>query len=90
VIAITPNYFWGFAALLAPLFMFWILNYVTGVPPLEAQMARSRGEAWRAYQLRTAAFSRFRPKPERHHDAPECRRCRSFSKYAWPAGVCAA
>lgn len=60
VIAIAPGtaypYPWGFAALLAPLFMFWILNYVTGVPPLEAQMARSRGEAWRAYKLRTSRF----------------------------------
>ena len=56
VIAIAPGYPWGFAALLAPLFMFVILNYVTGVPPLEEQMARSRGEAWRSYQARTSRF----------------------------------
>lgn len=66
VIAIAPNdvsaHPWGFAALLAPIFMFWILNYVTGVPPLEAQMARSRGEAWRAYQLRTSRFFPLPPK----------------------------
>ena len=62
VIAIAPSYPWGLAALLAPLFMFWILNYVTGVPPLEEQMAKSRGEAWRAYQSRT---SRFFPLPPR-------------------------
>jgi steroid 5-alpha reductase family enzyme len=62
VIAIAADYPLGLAALLAPLFMFWILNYVTGVPPLEEQMARSRGDAWVAYQSRT---SRFFPLPPR-------------------------
>jgi steroid 5-alpha reductase family enzyme len=64
VIAITPGHPWGFAALVVPLFMYWILNYVTGVPPLEEQMARSRGEAWRAYQARTSRFFLLPPKPE--------------------------
>jgi steroid 5-alpha reductase family enzyme len=62
VIAIAPGYPWGFAALAAPIFMFWILNYVTGVPPLEAQMERSRGAAWRAYQARTSRFFPLPPK----------------------------
>jgi steroid 5-alpha reductase family enzyme len=62
VIAIAPGSLVGVAALLAPLFMFWILNYVTGVPPLEEQMARSRGDAWRAYQLRTSRFFPFPPR----------------------------
>jgi steroid 5-alpha reductase family enzyme len=62
VIAIAPGYPLGVAALLAPLFMFWILNYVTGVPPLEAQMARSRGDAWHAYQSRTSRFFPLPPK----------------------------
>ncbi len=56
VIALTPGYPWFFAALLAPVFMYWILVYVTGIPPLEAQMQRSRGEAYRAYQARTSKF----------------------------------
>jgi steroid 5-alpha reductase family enzyme len=56
VIAISPDYPWGFASLLAPLFMFWILVYVTGIPPLEQQMLRSRGERYRAYQARTSMF----------------------------------
>ena len=30
------SYPWGFAALLGPVFMYWILVYVTGIPPLEA------------------------------------------------------
>jgi steroid 5-alpha reductase family enzyme len=50
------NYPWGFATLLAPLFMYWILVYVTGIPPLEAQMLRSRGDRYRDYQSRTSAF----------------------------------
>jgi steroid 5-alpha reductase family enzyme len=62
VIAIAPGYPFGLAALLAPLFMFYILNYATGVPPLETQMARSRGEAWRAYAARTSRFFPLPPK----------------------------
>ena len=49
-------YLWGWATLLAPIFMYWILVHVTGIPPLEAQMLRSRGERYRAYQSRTSAF----------------------------------
>ncbi|HEY8332842.1 MAG TPA: DUF1295 domain-containing protein [Tardiphaga sp.] len=56
VIALSFDYPWGLVTLLAPLFMFWILRYVTGVPPLEDQMIRSRGDAYRAYQARTSAF----------------------------------
>ena len=36
--------------------MYWILVHVTGIPPLEAQMLRSRGERYRDYQSRTSAF----------------------------------
>jgi len=56
VIAISASYGWGWAALLAPGFMYWILVHVTGIPPLEAQMLRSRGERYRDYQARTSAF----------------------------------
>ena len=60
VIAISPgdplSYPWGFAALLAPLFMYWILVHVTGIPPLEAQMLRSRGARYADYQARTSPF----------------------------------
>jgi steroid 5-alpha reductase family enzyme len=60
VIAISTDYAikypWGWAALLAPVFMYWILVHVTGIPPLEAQMLRSRGERYRAYQSRASAF----------------------------------
>jgi len=56
VIALSPNYAWGLATLLAPVFMCWILVYVTGIPPLEAQMLRSRGDRYRDYQSRTSRF----------------------------------
>src|SRR6201996_875786 len=56
VIAISPEYPWGWATLLAPVFMYWILVHVTGIPPLEEQMLRSRGERYREYQSRTSAF----------------------------------
>jgi steroid 5-alpha reductase family enzyme len=60
VIAISPvdpfDYPWGFATLLAPIFMYWILVHVTGIPPLEEQMLRSRGDRFRDYQMRTSMF----------------------------------
>ena len=49
-------YPWGWASLLAPVFMYWILVHVTGIPPLEQQMLRSRGERYREYQSRTSMF----------------------------------
>jgi steroid 5-alpha reductase family enzyme len=56
VIAISTDYPCGWATLLAPLFMYWILVYVTGIPPLEQQMLRSRGARYRDYQSRTSMF----------------------------------
>ena len=56
VIGLAAGYPWGWASLLAPIFMYWILVHVTGIPPLEAQMLRSRGERYRAYQTRTSMF----------------------------------
>ncbi len=56
VIGLSLHYPWGLATLLAPLFMYWILVYVTGIPPLEEQMLRSRGDRYRAYQSRTSKF----------------------------------
>jgi len=50
------GYGWGYVALLAPACMYWLLVYVSGIPPLEQHMLRSRGEAFRAYQRRTSAF----------------------------------
>lgn len=46
--------------LAAPVVMFMLLRFVSGVPPLEAAMVRSRGDAWRAYSARVSPFF-FRP-----------------------------
>ena len=47
---------YGWLALLAPACMYWLLVHISGIPPLEAHMLRSRGEAFRSYQRRTRAF----------------------------------
>jgi len=49
-------YPWGFLALAAPAFMYWLLVRVSGIPPLEAHMLRSRPAAFRDYQSRVNAF----------------------------------
>ncbi|HEY4985682.1 MAG TPA: DUF1295 domain-containing protein [Bradyrhizobium sp.] len=71
VIAISIDdplgYPWGWASLLAPVMMYWFLVHVTGIPPLEEQMLRSRGERYRAYQSRT---SQFFPLPPRNGAIP--------------------
>jgi len=55
-IDLTDAYPWGWLALSGPLCMYWLLAHVSGIPPLEEHMLRSRGEAYRAYQHRTSAF----------------------------------
>jgi len=57
-------YPWGWASLLAPLFMYWILVHVTGIPPLERQMLASRGARYRDYQSRTSMFFPLPPQKE--------------------------
>ena len=56
----------GWLALVGPAFMYLILTRLTGVPPLEDAMVRSKGEAYRAYQARTSAFV---PLPPRKRSA---------------------
>lgn len=55
-IDLSGGYPWGWLALAGPAFMYWLLVHVSGVPPLEAHMLRSRGDAFRAYQARVGAF----------------------------------
>jgi len=52
----------GWIALAGPLCIYWLLRYVSGVPPLEEHMLRSRGNAYRAYQARTSVFFPFPPR----------------------------
>ena len=61
VIAVDPagGYVEGWLAFAGPLTMWLLLNFLSGVPPLEAHMLRSRGEAFRDYQRRTSAFFPF-------------------------------
>ncbi|MBV8536627.1 MAG: DUF1295 domain-containing protein [Alphaproteobacteria bacterium] len=46
----------GWLALSGPAFMYLLLVHVSGIPPLERQMLRTRGAAFREYQARTSAF----------------------------------
>jgi steroid 5-alpha reductase family enzyme len=46
----------GWLAVLAPACMYWVLVHVSGIPPLESHMLRTRGERFRAYQRRTRPF----------------------------------
>ena len=47
---------WGFLAILAPACMYWLLRYVSGVPPLEQHMVARYGDAYRDYQRRVSVF----------------------------------
>lgn len=58
-VALVPigiSHSWGLVAVAAPVMMFVLLRYVSGVPPLEQHMLRSRGAAFAAYQQRVPAF----------------------------------
>lgn len=48
--------FAAFLAMVGPICMYWLLVYVSGVPPLEEHMLASRGQAYRLYQQRTNVF----------------------------------
>jgi steroid 5-alpha reductase family enzyme len=60
-------YLWGWLALIGPISMYYLLVYVSGIPPLEALMLKSRGDAFRRYQATTSAFF---PLPPRQHPTP--------------------
>ncbi|MGI4814616.1 MAG: DUF1295 domain-containing protein [Janthinobacterium lividum] len=62
LMALDLAYAEGWLTLLAPLLMYGLLAHGSGVPPLEAHMARSRGAAWRAYAARTSVFFPWPPK----------------------------
>jgi steroid 5-alpha reductase family enzyme len=56
----TPVAQW--LALAGPALMYWLLVHASGIPPLEAHMLRSRGEAYRDVQRRISAFWPMPPK----------------------------
>ena len=62
LLAISGDWGWGWLALSGPAFMYWLLVHVSGIPLLEQQMLKSRGDAFRAYQARVSAFFPLPPK----------------------------
>jgi steroid 5-alpha reductase family enzyme len=61
-IDLSGVYPWGWASLIGPAVMYWLLVHVSGIPPLEEHMLASRGAAFRAYRERTSAFFPWPPK----------------------------
>uniref|UniRef100_UPI003101AC84 DUF1295 domain-containing protein n=1 Tax=Neorhizobium sp. EC2-8 TaxID=3129230 RepID=UPI003101AC84 len=66
IFAITASA-WTWASLLAPALMYWLLVHISGIPPLEEYMLRSRGDRFRALQERVNAFF---PGPRRNGELP--------------------
>ena len=54
----------GLLAVAAPVLMWVLLVHVSGIPPLEAQMLVSRGDAYRAYRARVSPFLPLPPRVE--------------------------
>ena len=62
VIGFDPSEPWSWATWIAPVVMFLILRFGTGVPALEKTMLQSRGDKFRDYQKRVSAFFPLPPK----------------------------
>jgi steroid 5-alpha reductase family enzyme len=53
---LTGAYPWGWVAALGPILMWVTVNKMTGIPPTEKHLLKSRGDAYRRYQATTNAF----------------------------------
>ena len=62
VMALDPSRPVSLLTLVAPAVMYGLLRYVSGVPPLEEAMLKSRGDAFRDYQRRVSVFVPLPPK----------------------------
>jgi len=62
VMALDPSRPISFLTLVAPAVMYGLLRYVSGVPPLEEAMLKSRGDGFRDYQNRVSVFFPLPPK----------------------------
>ena len=62
VIATSADYPLGWLAWIAPAYMYYLLVHVSGIPPLEQHMMRTRPRAFDAYRRRTNAFFPGRPR----------------------------
>lgn len=60
--ALDPSRPFSFLTLIAPAVMYVLLRYVSGVPPLEEAMLKSRGDRFRDYQARVGVFFPLPPK----------------------------
>jgi steroid 5-alpha reductase family enzyme len=56
VIAMHLNRSESWASMIAPVVMYQVLNKLTGIPPTEAALVASKGDAYRAYQQRVSPF----------------------------------
>lgn len=56
LLAISSQFLWGWLTLLAPLQMYGLLVYGSGIPPLEKHMLETRGDRFRSLQRRVNAF----------------------------------
>lgn len=63
-ISFAGDWWQGWLSLIGPALMYWLLVHVSGIPPLEKHMLKSRGDAFKAYMARTSAFF---PLPPRKH-----------------------
>ena len=61
---------WAWLSLVAPVMMFLLLRFGTGVPALEKTMLASRGDKFRDYQNRVSAFFPLPPKAGVAKSAP--------------------
>jgi steroid 5-alpha reductase family enzyme len=55
-VSFAGDWWQGWLALIGPVLMYWLLVHVSGIPPLEAHMLKSRGEVFKTYMARTSAF----------------------------------
>jgi len=62
IIALNPSQPVTWLSLAAPAVMYGLLRYVSGVPPLEETMLKSRGDLFRDYQRRVSVFFPVPPK----------------------------
>ena len=62
-IDVGGGYAWSWLALAAPAWMYWLLVHVSGIPPLEEHLLRTRGEIFLDYQKRVSAFFPWPPAP---------------------------
>ena len=55
-IGLPPTNLYGLIGLAGPAMIYWLLVHVSGIPPLEAHMLKSRGAVFAGYQKRVNAF----------------------------------